>query len=142
MASTKPPIQVSAAVVDLSQRFRGTTAIVGSPATSEEAIVASLTLTDALQVISNIKLFGWVAATVGTNGVSVQLRVRQTDVNGAVVGDSGATSQTAAKLITVNVAAVDASPTLPGQVYVLTAQVASGSAISTVSAVNLRAEII
>jgi hypothetical protein len=142
MPSSKPPIQLSAASIDLSMRFRGTTVVVGSPAAAAETIIASLTLADALQVISNIKLFGWAALTVGTNGVSVQLRIRQTDVNGAIVGDSGATSQTAAKLIAFSVPGVDASPTLPGQVYVLTAQVASGSATSTVSAVNLRAEIV
>jgi hypothetical protein len=142
MPSSKPPIQIGAAGVDLSQRFRGTTVVVGSPALAAETIIASLTIADAEQVISNVKLFGWAALTVGTSGVSVQLRIRQTDVNGAVVGDTGATSQTAAKLITVDVPGVDASPTLPGQVYVLTAQVASGAAVSTVSAVNLRAEII
>lgn len=142
MASVPDPILVSAAVVDLSKRFRGTTTIVASPALAAETIVASLTLNDAIQVVSNIKLFGWAAFTVGTSGVSVQLRVRKTNVSGTVVGDSGAVTIAAAALGAYSCPGLDTSPTLPGQVYVLTMQVASGGAVSTVSAVNLRAEII
>lgn len=142
MASVPDPILVSAAVIDLSKRFRGTTTVVASPALAAETIIASLTLSDAIQVVSNVKLFGWAAFTVGTSGVSTQLRIRKTNVTGTVVGDTGAVTNAAASLDALNVPGLDATPALPGQVYVLTLQVASGGAVSTVSAVNLRAEVI
>lgn len=142
MPSVPDPIQTSAALIDLSKRFRGTTTVVGSPAAGAETIIASLTLNDAIQVISNIKLFGWVAFTAGTNGISATLRVRKTDASGTIVGASGAVTVVATSLYAFSCPGLDSTPTLPGQVYVLTLQIGSGSATSTVSAVNLRAEII
>lgn len=142
MTSVPDPILVSAAVVDLSKRFRGTATVVGSPALAAETIVASLTLNDAIQVVSNVKLYGWLAFTAGTAGVTATVRIRKTDVNGTVLQSSGALTVVATQLYSPNIQAVDATPTLPGQVYVMTLQIGSGGAVSTVSAVNLRADII
>jgi len=142
MASQTPPILITSQAIDLSARFRGTTTVVASPAASSETIIASVTLSDAMQVISNVKLFGWAAFTVGTNGVSAKLNVRKTDVSGTIVGTTGALTVTAANLVAFSCPALDTGATLPGQVYVLTLTIGSGSATSTVSAVNLRAEII
>jgi hypothetical protein len=140
--STPPPIQENVASVDLSQRFRGTNTVTGSPALAAETVIATLTLTDALQVNSNIKLWGWCAFTVGTAGVSATLKLRQTGTSGTTLATTGALTVVAANLVSFSIMGVDASPTLPGQVYVMTLTIGSGGAASTVSAVDLRATIV
>jgi hypothetical protein len=138
------PIEYNAAVVDLSARFKRTTTVVASPAAAAETIIASLTILDDLVVAQGIRLEGWAAYTVGTNGTATQLRIRQTNVAGTVKGDTGALTGgvAAAGLLAQDVIGFDAAPVLPGQVYVLTLQVTAGSAPSTVSSVFLGAIII
>jgi hypothetical protein len=142
MTSVPDPILVSSSVVDLSKRFRGTATVVASPATNAETIIASLTLSDAIQIVSNIKIFGWCSFTVGTSGVTATLRVRATNVAGTLLQTTGAITVVAGQVYAPSIQAVDGSGVLPGQVYVLTLQIGSGAATSTVSAVNLRADII
>lgn len=143
MAPQPPgPIQLGVGHVDLSERFATSTAIVASPALAAETIVCSLTLPQNVVLSSGIQIFGWAALTIGTSGVSCNLRIRQTNVTGAVVVASGAQTATAANLIEINAQGFDASPTLPGQIYVLTATIASGAAASTVSACQLYVNLI
>lgn len=143
MAPQPPgPIQIGVAHVDLSDRFASTTTVVASPALAAETIIASLTLPQNVVLSNGIQLFGWAAMTIGTSGVSVNLRIRQTNVSGAVIVATGVQGVTAAALIESGLQGFDASPTLPGQVYVLTAIVASGAAASTVSACQLYANLI
>ena len=133
------PIQFSAEFLDLSPRIVASTAVVASPALAAETIVASITLPANIAIVSGILLVGWLAVTVGTAGVSLALQIRRTSVAGTSIVAGGATTATAAGLYTRDILGLDAGPTMPGQVYKLTLQVASASAASTVSAVTLAA---
>jgi len=121
---------------------QSTTTVVASPAASSETIVASLTISGNMGVASGILLIGWAAFTVGTSGVSVNLKLRQTDASGSTKAATGAVTYTAADLGSLSVVGIDTGPTLPGQVYVMTATVASGAATSTFSAVQLTAIVL
>lgn len=136
------PIRYSAQSIDLSPRFQQTTTVAASPTDSTETIIATLTLSgfNDLAVVSGIQLIGWAALTVGTNGVSANLRIRQTNASGTVVAATGATTVTAANLVAREVQGNDATPGVA--VYVLTLAVGSASAGSTVSACSLRAIIV
>lgn len=138
------PITINAAEVDLSPRIAASTAIVGSPAAAAETIICSLTLNTDLPIISGVALSGWAAFTVGTNGTAVTFRLRRTNASGTVVATSGALTGgvAATNLLAQDVKGFDTGAALTGQVYVLTMQVTAGSAISTVSAVFLKATIV
>ena len=137
-----PPITASAIGLDLSPRYKTSVTVAASPAAAAETVIATLTITEQLAVNLGVELTGWAAWTVGTNGVSVNLKLRQTGTSGTTIAATGATTATAANLGSGIVQGIDTGPTLPGQVYVLTMTVASGSAASTVSAVYLRALVI
>lgn len=141
-SGTATPIKLSAAGIDLSPRVQTTTTVVASPTAATITIVASLTCSGFLGVTSGVLLFGHGAYTVGTAGVSVLLQIRKTDASGSVVGSTGAVTEVAANLGSLSVMGFDSSPTLPGQLYVLCATVASANAASTFSAVNLTAVIL
>jgi hypothetical protein len=134
--------KLSAAVVDLSSRFGTTSTVVASPAAATETIIASLTLNLDVAVAAGVWLQGWAALTAGTNAVGAQLKLRRTDASGSTLKDSGAVTVVATKLYAPAIHAFDTGPTLPGQVYVLTLTMASGSAESTVSAVTLSALVL
>lgn len=133
------PIQQAADSIDLGPRFFFTATVAGSPAAAAETIVATLTPTGDIAVTKGVFLFGALAFTVGTAGVSARYRIRQTNAAGTVVFDSGATTAgiAAANVVAADVQGVDTAPTMPGQVYVLTLTVGSASAASTVSAASL-----
>lgn len=134
-------IKFAADVVDLSARYVWTTTVDGSPALAAETVIAHLTIPENLDVASVVRLEGWAAFTVGTSGVSGQLRIRQTSTSGTVVANSGALTMTAGDLYAPVILGLDASPG-NGQYYVLTLQVASGAAASTVSAVGFGALVV
>lgn len=136
------PIVRSAAGVDLSARFFRTSTVGASPAAATITAVATLTLTADLIQNLGIMLWGQCAFTVGTNGVSVLMQIRQTNTTGTVVATTGAVTATAANLGSLSCQGIDLAGTLPGQVYVVCLTVASGSASSTVSAVNLSALVV
>jgi hypothetical protein len=135
------PINTSVRFIDLTDRIKVTTTIVASPALAAETIIAQLTPISNLTIVTGVDLSGWVAYTVGTSGTAVELRIRQTGLAGAVKADTGALtgSQHGAAILTADdVEGFDTAPAA-GQVYVLTMQVTAGAAVSTVSAVKLRA---
>lgn len=138
------PINETSAGIDLQQRVPVSTVVVASPTLAAETIIASVTLTGDVAVLRSVILRGFAAFTVGTSGTAARLRIRQTNVAGTVVGDTGALTGgiAAAALVVENVVGVDASPSNTGQVYVLTLQVTSASAGSTVSAVELDALVV
>lgn len=142
MAGPASPIRLASTGLDLGQRIQRTTTVVASPTAATETIVASLTIDGNLAVSTGILLFGWAAFTVGTAGVSVNLKLRQTDASGSTKAATGAVTYTAADLGSLAVHGFDTGPTLPGQVYVMTATVASANAGSTFSAVQLTAIVI
>lgn len=131
------PFQQSAAVLDLSPRIFKTATVAASPAAATETIIASITLDQDIQVTTGVLLAGWAAFTAGTNAVGGQLKIRRTNASGTTVKDSGAVTVVATKLYSPDILAFDVFQAAPGQVYVLTLTMASGSAESTVSAVSL-----
>lgn len=132
------PIRESAVDIDLSPRFSGTSTVLNSPiAAAAETIIASLTLPDfgSTPIVSGVRLEGFAAFTVGTNGVAATLRIRKTDASGTVIKSTGAVTVVAANLAALTVIGADATPGV--QVYVLTLEITSGSANTTVSGVHL-----
>lgn len=124
---------------DLLARFVDTTTVSASPSAASETIIGTLTnpLFGELTVTQRVYLNGWAAFTVGTSGASVTLRIRQTNVSGTVIATTGALTGgvSAGNLLAQDVNGSDASPGVG--TYVLTLQVASGAAASTVSALQL-----
>jgi hypothetical protein len=139
------PIRQSVTDHDLAARFPSTSTVVASPADATETIIASLTIPNFgdLSVVSGIRLQGFAAFTIGTNGVSGNLKIRQTNASGSTVAATGALTAgiwAATQLAELVVLGFDATPGVA--TYVLTLTVASGSAASTVSAAHLSAVVI
>jgi hypothetical protein len=136
------PINITGEHVDLSTRFVQSTTVVASPTGGTEVIIASVTIPAAI-IVTGVDVYGWAAFTVGTNGVSGNLKIRQTSVSGSTIAATGATTQTATDLGELDVAGFDPSPAQPPtqQLYKLTLLIGSGSATSTVSAVYLKAVV-
>lgn len=133
------PIEQSAAGVDLSPRVFKSATVDASPADATETAVCSVTVLGDLSAAAGILLIGWCTFTVGTLGAAVTTKLRRTSAAGTTIKASGATNGdvAAAKLIDRTIVGFDTSPTLPGQVYVLTLTVGSATAASTVSAAEL-----
>lgn len=136
------PIRFNSVAFDLATRFQSYNTVDASPAAGSEAVIATLTLADFgdIAVVSRIELVGWAAFTVGTSGISANLRVRQTNVSGTVVAATGALTVSAGDLYAPYVSGFDATPGVGA--YALTLTVGSGAAESTVSALELRAVVI
>lgn len=132
----------SGAGVDLTPRFVRSSTVAASPAAATETTIATITLPSNVVQGVGIELVGWAAYTVGTNGTSVNLKIRQTNTSGATVAATGLINSTAANLDARFVMGLDTAGVIPGQVYVLTMTVTAGSAASTVSACYLRALIV
>ena len=130
------PILRNALGLDLSKRFVTSNTVVASPALAAETIICQTAALDgSLSFAVGCIVQGWAAYTVGTSGTTVRFRIRQTNVSGTVVADTGAMSgsQHGAGILSADdVNGLDAAPAA-GQVYVLTMQVANGAAASTVS---------
>jgi hypothetical protein len=136
------PISYDAQRLDLTKRVQVYKTVDASPAAAAETIIATLTLTGFADtaVLSGIIVEGWAAYTVGTSGTAVTFRIRQTNVSGTVVVTTGALTKTAASLYADDVNGFDSGAGVG--VYVLTMQVTSGAAASTVSALLLKATIV
>lgn len=138
------PIRYDSIGFDLTKRFQVYKTVDASPALAAETVIATLNLTgfSDIAVVSGILLTGWATFTVGTSGVSAQLRIRQTDVNGSVIADSGATNlgAPAGKIESQDVEGFDSGAGKPA--YALTLQIASGAAASTVASLLVKAIII
>lgn len=139
------PIQETAANLDLSTRIFKSTSVAASPADATETAVCTVTCTGDIAAVAGVYLFGFAAFTVGTNGVSVNAKLRRTDASGTTVIATGVTNEgvtAATQLGYRTLLGFDSGPTLPGQVYVLTLTVGSASAASTVSAATLVAVVV
>jgi hypothetical protein len=136
------PIRYDSQGLDLTKRFQVTTTVGASPALAAETVIATLTLAGFADtpVLTGVALNGWAAYTVGTSGTAVTFRIRQTGVSGTIVQTSGALTRAAASLAADDINGLDAGAGVG--VYVLTMQVTSASAPSTVSALLLQATII
>ena len=139
------PIRYDAASLDLSPRVFRSTVVVASPAAGVETIICSVTCTGDIAAIAGVILIAFAAYTVGTDGVSGNLKVRRTNASGTTIVATGATNTgglAATQLTSASVVGFDTGPTLPGQVYVATLLVGSGSAESAVSAASLVAIVV
>lgn len=136
------PIQDNILFTDLSARFQSTSTVAASPSAGSETVIATLAIAgfNDIAVVSGIRLQGWAAFTVGTNGTAATLQIKQTNTSGTAVTTSGATTVTAANLLEMSVNGFDAGAGVG--VYVLTLTIANGSAASTVSKLYLQAVII
>lgn len=143
MSSIQPiPNRLTGAAVDLSPRVVRSATVVGSPAAAAETVIASVTLPAVVTVNYGVIVIGTAAWTAGTDGTTFNLKLRQTGTSGTTLIASGLEDLAATKLASRTLTAFDASPTIPGQVYVLTLTTTLGSAVSTVSAVSLTAIVI
>lgn len=141
-----PPITQNSVGLDLTARMQLTTTVAASPAGASETIIATLTLNPgpaACSIQSGIMLNGWAAYTLGSTPTSCQLRIRQTNVAGTVVADTGAMTgghNTAGFLVADDVNGFDSGA--GAAVYVLTLTVAGAGSASAVSKLYLLATLI
>jgi hypothetical protein len=134
------PISASAAGLDLSPRVFTSAVVAASPADATETTVCSVTCTGDIAIVAGIIIMGWFAITIGTNGTSVNAKLRRTSAAGATLQATGVVNEgvTAATQLGYRYLQVlDTAPVMPGQVYVLTATVGAASAASAVSAASL-----
>ncbi len=136
------PTRILGDAIDLAPRVARSATVVASPADATETIIASVTINRDLDVGLGIMVKGFAAYTVGTAGVSGNLRIRRTNVAGTIVKATGALTVVATELHAPSILALDTGIATAGAVYVLTLTVASASAASTVSAVELIALVI
>jgi len=136
------PFRLSGQNVDLSPRVFRDASVDASPAAAAETVIATVSIGPDLGFGLGVLVIGYAAWTVGTAGVSANFRIRRDSLTGTIVKASGATTRTAAQLQHDTIVGIDTSPTFPNEVYVLTLIVASASAESTVSAVELVAVVL
>lgn len=136
----------SANTIDLSPRMASSSTVVGSPALAAETVVCQITGLDGqLSAALGVFISGVASFTVGTSGVSVQLRIRTgtTAGSGTVVADTGALTGgvAAANKLSQDLQGFDSTASggtaIASTSYCLTLQVASGAAASTVTQTNL-----
>ena len=142
--TTTDPVRVAGAAVDLSGRIVQSSTIVASPTDNTETIIASLTLPANVNIISGVLLLCNANFTIGTSGVSGNLKIRQTSASGTTVVASGVVNAgvwAATQLTQLTVVGFDTAAS-SGQLYKATLTVGSGAAASTVSAVTLAALIL
>lgn len=138
-------IESNIATVDLGARFKVTTTVGASPSGASETIIGTLTFTDFgfAGVTQGVQVHGWAAYTLGSTPTSCQLRIRQTNISGTVIADTGAMTgghNTAGFLVADDVNGFDSGAGVG--VYVLTLTVAGAGSASTVSKLYFDALII
>lgn len=86
------PIRTDAVGLDLSPRFQRTTTVAASPTGATETIIATLAMANFadLSVVNGVFVSGWAAYTLGAGATSATLRIRQTNVTGSVIANTGA----------------------------------------------------
>jgi len=136
------PIQIDASHLDLSPRVFRSNTIAASPPDATATAVATVTCTGDIAAVLGVLVIGWYSITIGTNGVTLASKVTRTNAAGTAIATGGAETVTATQVYARSIVAFDTGPTMPGQVYTLTVTVGSGSAASTVSAVQLVAVVI
>lgn len=137
------PIHFSALGLDLSPRIVQSTTVAASPGGSSETVIATLSVPSLTgeQVISGVIVIGWATFTVGTNGVSANLKLYDTlTASGELLVATGALTVVAANLVAFSVQGFDVEGDIGS--YCMTLTVGSGSAASTVSALQLLAIVV
>jgi len=133
-------IVLNALGLDLSKRVVQTTTVSASPALAAETVVATTPAFDAsVPFVTGVIIMVDLAYTIGTSGTACTVKIRQTNVSGTVLFNSGAQTgghNTAGQLVADSATGFDTAP-VAGQTYCVTLQVTAGAAASTVSAVTL-----
>lgn len=138
------PITRNVSGEDLTDRFIENHTVAASPAAAAITTVATLTWNPQTSptVVNGAFLEAAVALTVGTNGVSVLMQIRRTNTTGTVIATTGPVTATAGNLVALSTRGIDQVAFNPGQVWVVCLTVASGSAPSTVSSVQIVGTIV
>lgn len=134
--SSTAPINQSAANIDFSPRIAQNTTVVASPALAAETIVGSVVVPAGITITAGVLVICTFGITIGTSGVSYRARVRNTNVTGTIVGDTGVVTAAAGALFEVTVIGFDTAATA-GTVENVTAIIASGGAQSTVTPLRI-----
>jgi hypothetical protein len=124
--------------------FYSTFAVTGSPAAAAETVVATLSGVDLRYSDQVIKLSGSINFTVGTSGNAATLRLRRDSLTGTQVGTSQTlpvTEVVATDTVIGAIYASDQPGNVAGATYVMTLQVATAAATSTVNNVNITARV-
>lgn len=121
------------------QYYKPRTVIDASPGGAIETIVCTYTGIDTVDADSTVILTTQVNLVIGTSGTALRIRIRQTSISGAVVGDTGAITGgvAAGNVMSQDVIGVDNPGAVASFVYVATVQVTGGAAASTLSAVSI-----
>lgn len=135
-------IRLSGIGVATGDRLFRTATVAASPADATETVIASLAIGEDIAIGKGILVSGFAAFTVGTNGTNSNLRIRRTSVAGTILKATGALTTAAAALFAPSIVVLDTGGALPNQTYVLTLTVTAATAASTVSAVELIAEVV
>jgi hypothetical protein len=129
-------IKTSATNIDLTGRLVASSTIVASPTAAVETTICTVTIPSGLILGLGVILVAQAGFTIGANGVTASLRIRQTGTSGSAVGSSGPVTVVAASAYSSGIVGIDTAPLAAG-VYVLTLTVASATATSSVSAAKL-----
>jgi len=136
------PIQYDGQHLDLSPRVFKSTVVAASPGAATETTICTVTCTGDIAVVAGVILVAFFSITIGTSGALLTYKLRRTDTSGTTLASSGTETVTACQLYGRSIVAFDTGPTMPGQVYVLTATVGSGAATSTVTTPALVAVVV
>lgn len=140
--SQLPQTSLAGVHVDLSDRITANTTIVASPALAAQTTVATINVKGQPSCLLGVLVWCKLSFTIGTSGVSYQVRTYRGTSSGTKLDDTGAVTAVAADLYSDTVIALD--PTQPGngQLYTVTLTIASGAAASTISALTIVAAAI
>lgn len=134
--SSTVPLVYGGAGLDLSARLAQNTTVVASPGAASETIIGNVTVPSGIKITSGVLVVCTFGVTIGTSGVSYRARVRNTNISGTVVGDTGVATAVAASLYTVTVVGFDTAA-VAGTVENVTLIIASGAAASTVTPLTI-----
>ncbi|HEY4441643.1 MAG TPA: hypothetical protein VGN14_14385 [Candidatus Elarobacter sp.] len=125
-------------LLDLTARVACAVTVGASPSAAAETVIGTLNCSTGLTFGLGMIIQGWCTITIGGSGTSIRLRVRQTNISGAVVADSGVVTAgiVAGNVTTQDAGGLDTAPPAGG-VYVLTALVGAAVSGSTVGALQI-----
>jgi hypothetical protein len=116
------------------------TTVVGSPAAAAETVICTTPPLNPPSDASNIIVIGMYQIQTGTNGTTVNTRIRQgATAAGLVVSGFPGLTVVATQVYTPSILAIDTPGLVAGLQYSMSAQVGAATAVSTVSSLALLA---
>ena len=138
------PIRYDSQFLDLTKRFQVYTTVDASPSGATETVIATLNLVGFADtaIQSGIWVTGFARWTDVATTTAIRLRIRQTDINGTVVADTGAVTAGVSST-SVMVQDVEGFDSGAGAAkYALTITLTGAGGATTISALLLRAILI